>query len=48
MMDAAEFTEMPQEEQRKDNPAAHVQAVRGDAIHVEGLRCRDMDVNENK
>lgn len=36
------------EEQREGNPAAHVQAVRGDAIQVEGLRPRDMGLNENK
>lgn len=36
-----------QEEVGENNPAAHVQAVRGDAIQVEGLGCRDVGL-ENK
>lgn len=42
------FTETPQEEEGENNPAAHVQAVKSDAIQVEGLGCRDVGLSENK
>lgn len=48
LMDSAGFIETPQEEQGENNSAVHVQAIRGDAIQVEGLGCRDVGLKENK